>query len=582
MKIFPVKKIIASSLASLFVLAVPATALHAQTIAASAADVGGPIPERSLTGPLMFQILAAEVAAQRGEMGNAARTYLEVARQTRDPRAAQRASEFALKARSIDIAMPAVQLWYELAPASAGAQQTMEALWLSTGKLTEAEPLLVKRLVEARKNKQVAATYQQLLRMLPGMSDKKAALAMMERISKDDQNVPEARLTLATVAMQAGDTEKAAAQARAAVQLAPTSEEIGVGAARLLAGSPATTDEAMKLLAGVIKRQPKALEAYYTLGRLQLEKGQTAAAKETLETALRQEPESPGLLLALAQVAYQGKQYPVAQGYLQKLIDLPPAVRRDNNLAYAFLGQISEDQKDYARAKAWFAKVGPGDQYISAVTRQAMAMAKLGQMEEARVLLKGVAATGNREHIALTTAEAQILREAKRFDEAFNVLDQAVQKTRNTPEFLYDHALAAERVKKLDVMEQSLRRLIELRPDAAHAYNALGYSFADRNVRLPEAKELILKAIELRPDDPHIIDSLGWVLFRMGEADKAREQLEKAMKISPEPDILVHLGEVLWVQGKQGEALKLWRDAQKREPDNESLKETLTRLKVSL
>jgi tetratricopeptide (TPR) repeat protein len=130
-------------------------------------------------------------------------------------------------------------------------------------------------------------------------------------------------------------------------------------------------------------------------------------------------------------------------------------------------------------------------------------------------------------------------------------------------------------------MEQSLRHLIELRPDAAHAYNALGYSFAERNVRLPEARDLIAKSLELRPDDPHILDSMGWVLFRQGELDQAREYLERALKISPEVDVLVHLGEVLWKQGRQNDALKYWLDARKMEPENESLKETMSRLKVS-
>ena len=175
-----------------------------------------------------------------------------------------------------------------------------------------------------------------------------------------------------------------------------------------------------------------------------------------------------------------------------------------------------------------------------------------------------------------------MLSQGKRLDEAFKVLDDAVQTTRNTPDFLYEHALAAEKINKFDVMEESLRRLIELRPDAAHAYNALGYSFADRNVRLPEARELIVKALQFKPEDPHILDSMGWVLFRQGELDKAREYLEKALKISPEVDILVHLGEVLWKQGRQIDALKYWQDARKLEPDNDSLKETLTRLKVNL
>jgi tetratricopeptide (TPR) repeat protein len=575
-------KIRTTVLASALALGLYLPSAQAQTFATTEAEAGGPIPQRQLTSQIMFQVLAAEVAAQRGQFASAARTYFEMAKDTRDPRMAQRATELALAGRALDQALPAAQLWFELAPNSVTAAQTMEALWLSSGKLSDAEPLLAKRLVQARKDKTVAGAYQQILRVLPNMQDKKGAMAMLLRLSKDDMNVPEARLALATAAIQAEQPERAVQEARAAVKLAPANDEVLIAAARLLASTPAGIDEAIDILASAIKRQPKALEVYFTLGRLQLQKGQTTQAQQTFEAALQKEPESPTLMLALAQIAYQGKDLASAEKYLRRMIALPAAVQRDDSLAFSFLGQISEDRKDEAKAKEWYAKVGPGDQYINAVTRRAILMSKSGQLEEARALLKSVAATGDRERMTLTGAEAQMLTQAKRLDEAFAVLDEAVSKTRDTPDFLYEHALAAEKINKMDVMEQSLRRLIELRPDAAHAYNALGYSLADRNVRLPEARILIAKAVELKPDDPHILDSMGWVLFRQGELDKAREFLEKALKISPEVDVLVHLGEVLWKQGRQSDALKYWQDARKIEPDNDSLKETLTRLKVNL
>ena len=571
------------SLVAACVLAFTAS-VQAQTqgFASNEADAGGPIPNVDLSGQIMFQVLAAEVAAQRGQVGSAARTYLDLAKQLRDPRLAQRATELALAARSLDIANPAAQLWFDLAPKSVGASQTIEALWLSTGKLSDAEPLLVKRLAQARKDKKVAAAYQQLIRMLGGMTDKKAALAMLERISREDLNVADARLALAVAAQMAEQPEKAAAEARAAVRLSPNSEDIVVGAARILGGMPKTVDEAIEVLTALVKRQPKALEGYFALGRLQFQKGQNEQAQLTFEAALKQEPQSPTLILALAQIALQGKHPKLAQTYLLRYIDLPDSVVRDNNLAYSFLGQIAEDQKDFGVAKDWYAKVGPGEQYVTAVTRQALMMGRTGQIEQARVLLKSIPSTSNKDRITLVTGEAQMLREAKRYNDAFLVLDEAVAKTRSTPDFLYDHALAAEKIDKLDLMEESLRRLIELRPDAAHAYNALGYSFAERNLRLPEAKDLIKKALELRPDDPHILDSMGWVLYRQGELSSARDYLEQALKISQEVDILIHLGEVLWKQGNQGEALKNWKDALAREPENEALKETLARLNVKL
>ena len=158
------------------------------------------------------------------------------------------------------------------------------------------------------------------------------------------------------------------------------------------------------------------------------------------------------------------------------------------------------------------------------------------------------------------------------------VLDQALSGRPDEPDLLYDHAMAAEKVDRLDVLEASLRKLIEAKPDHAHAYNALGYTLADRNMRLPEAQRLIQKALELSPDDAHILDSMGWVLFRMGDLEGAIRNLRRAYALRPDVEISVHLAEVLWRAGIQDEARQLWRAAREREPDNEVLRETLVRL----
>jgi Flp pilus assembly protein TadD len=131
-------------------------------------------------------------------------------------------------------------------------------------------------------------------------------------------------------------------------------------------------------------------------------------------------------------------------------------------------------------------------------------------------------------------------------------------------------------------MERLLRRLMQLKPDDPHAYNALGYTFADRNLRLPEAYELIAKAMTLAPEDAHIIDSMGWVYFRMGNLSKAREVLERAYALRPEAEIGAHLGEVLWALGERDAARRIWRKVRADEPENETLSSTLARLQVRL
>ena len=301
-----------------------------------------------------------------------------------------------------------------------------------------------------------------------------------------------------------------------------------------------------------------------------------------MELALKQEPDSPAILFAMAQLAYQLKQPAVAEGYLKRYVDLPRAVQRDNVPAYLFLAQIAEDRKRLDEALAWLERVNRGEQFLPAVMRRALLMGRMKRVDEARELLRTTNVPSNRERVQLTSAEAQLLREAQRYPEAFDVLDKALERLPGNPELLYDHAMAAEKIDKLAVMESDLRKLIEMRPDHAHAYNALGYSLAERNLRLDEARVLIEKALALAPEDAHIIDSMGWVHFRQGQFDKAIEQLRRAYGMKPEAEIAAHLGEVLWKSGRSAEARQLWVEAQRMDPDNETLKETLARLNVAL
>ena len=165
---------------------------------------------------------------------------------------------------------------------------------------------------------------------------------------------------------------------------------------------------------------------------------------------------------------------------------------------------------------------------------------------------------------------------------AYTVLENALVRFPDNPELLYDYALLAERLDKLDQMEASLRRVMQIAPDNQHAYNALGYSLAERNIRLPEALSLIERALQMAPGDPFIMDSMGWVQFRMGNLPAAEDALRRAYAVRPDPEIAVHLGEVLWQKGDKDAAQALWREAQAKDPKNDALKSTLARLNVSL
>jgi tetratricopeptide (TPR) repeat protein len=177
----------------------------------------------------------------------------------------------------------------------------------------------------------------------------------------------------------------------------------------------------------------------------------------------------------------------------------------------------------------------------------------------------------------LIQAEAQLLREAKNYQESYDLLNQALEKQPENLDLLYDSAMAAEKLDRIDVVETNLRRLITLKPDHAQAYNALGYTLADRTDRLKEAKGYIEKALKLSPDDPFILDSMGWVLYRLGDQKEALGYLQRAYSLRPDPEIAAHIGEVMWTRGQQQDAEKIWRDASRDNPDNEMLQATMKR-----
>ncbi|MGD9942489.1 MAG: tetratricopeptide repeat protein [Burkholderiaceae bacterium] len=549
---------------------------------AGGSPAGENIPQVELSQKLLFQLLAAEIAAQRGQINDAPATYLSMARETRDPRLARRAAELALGSRALQPALAAAQLWHELSPDSPMATQTLEALWLTTGRLDEAEPLLAKRLERARADKQLPDAYNYVQRALSRSPDRGPALDAVQRLAAPDRQVAAARLAVAAIAQLADKPELALSEADAALKLEPRNEQAAIAAAQYAAQTKDGAPKAIAQLQSFVRRQPKALEARFTLARLLAAADRPDDARAQFEAALEQEPDSPAILFSMAQLAYQTKQLSVAQDYLRRYLALPAHVQRDNNPAYLFLGQIAEDTGRGSEALDWYAQVRRGEQFMPALLRRAVLMGKLGQVDQARELLRSTSVSRTRERAQLTSAEAQVLREAKRDDEAFEVLSQGLQSMPENAELLYDHAMAAERLGKLDVMETGLRKLIELRPDYAHAYNALGYTLADRNIRLDEAQQLIEKALELSPSDAHILDSMGWVLYRRGDYQRAIEYLEKAYQQQPEAEIAAHLGEVLWHAGRTDEARQRWLEARQRDPANAVLKETLARLNVAL
>jgi len=530
------------------------------------------LPNQELTEGLLYEFLLAEIAGQRGNLALSAQAYVDLAKRTRDPRIARRATEVALYARMNNAAIDAASIWHETEPGSTRPLQALAGLLVAAGRYDEALPNLKKLLAGSAGDP--ASGFTQLTRTLANAQDKQAALKLVRSLAADYPKLAEAHLAVAQAAVNAGDERAALEEARKAGQLRPDWEAAVLFEAQLL--QKVSVDQAASLLAGYLKKYPAARETRLAYARVLVTQKRFDEARVEFRKLMAGAPDSTDMVFAVALLSLQLKDYDSAEKYLRGLIDSP---YRDKDAVRLYLGQVAEERKNFPEALHWYGEVGEGEQYVQAQIRYAQVLARQGKLDEARARLQQAAAKNSQQRVQLILAEAQLLRDANQPKVAFDLVGQALDRVPNNPELLYDYAMLAEKIERVDILEASLRKLIEIRPENAHAYNALGYSLADRNQRLPEARELIEKALQLAPDDSFIIDSMGWVLYRMGQLKDSLGYLRRAYAGRPDAEIAAHLGEVLWALGERAEAERVWGDATRESPDNEALVNTIKRLK---
>lgn len=527
------------------------------------------LPLQDLTAAMLYEFLLGEIAAQRGSPALAAQTYVDLARKTRDPRVAQRAVQVASLARMPHLALEAARVWHQVDPVSAQAMQTLIQLLVSQKRADEAEPVLAKLMAA---NPAITPNlFLQLSRLLGANTDAAANLRLVQRLAAYQPQMAQARFAVAQAAAVAKDEDTAFAEVREAAKLQPAWELPAIFEAQLLQRRSAA--EAARRLEGFLEKNPDAREARISYARVLAGDKRLTEARTQFEKIIASNPKDTDAIYAVGLLALQLKDYPVAEANMKRLLDLG---YRDPNGVRFTLGQIAEERKDWPGAIKWYKSIQRGEHAMLARMRTANAIARQGKLAEARSFLRAVKATPEQK-VQLLITESQLLREAQQHRESFDFLGEALKLTPEQPELLYDQALTAEKLERFDVMESNLQKLIQVKPDHAHAYNALGYSFAERNQRLPEAKKLIEKALELAPEDFYIIDSMGWVLYRMGDLKSAAQQLQRAWNGRPDGEIGAHYGEVLWVLGERDEARRVWQEAHKVAPENETLIKTLKR-----
>lgn len=541
---------------------------------------------------ILYLAMLAEMQLQAGEAGPAYSLMLEAARKSDDPTLFRRAMNIALQSRSGGAAIDAAQAWAVALPMSAEPHRVMLQIQINMGRLEDSATSLEKVLeltppadrselidavgqVYARaKDTQQAATVV-AAKLRPWLADAataSSAYAALARVQSSAGMTLPARASLAEALNKMPVTSAAGTLAadwldqpspmdenalRQYIQRHPSLHDVRMAYARHLLRANRWQDSETELTALTTNPQANLPEAWVILGALQLQLNRPAEAETSFKTFL-------------SQISNGG---PEAEN---------PAHVRGKTQAYMSLAHIAERAQRLDEARAWLDLVDGSEDTLRIQSLRASLLAREGKLAEARALIQSTPESRHGDGVAKLKAEAQLLREAGQNTEAYGVLVDAGKLAPDDHDLAYERAMLAEKLGHTQEMERLLRGIIAAQPDNHNALNALGYSLADRNERLPEAKALIEKALTLAPNDPFITDSLGWVLFRMGQPAEALIHLRKAFEARPDVEIAVHLGEVLWVLGDKQAALTYLRKAKDMQPESELLKSTLQRLQISL
>jgi tetratricopeptide (TPR) repeat protein len=598
------------------------------TAASAPLDAAPKVHNSALDGSLLYQLLVGELALREGAAGDAYLAMLDAARRTGDEALFRRAVEIALQSRAGDQALSATRAWRAAQPHSTEAIRYEIELLMALNRPSEAMAPIGDLLRQSPPGER-AGIITSLPRFLARASDHKAAAEQAEALLRPYLDQPDTR-TAARVAMgrlwfAAGDLAKATGLLDSARHDDPASPAPVLLALEMMPRVPAeeqvvrdylqrpkpepvvrlayvrtlTTMEryadAVPQLEIITREQPAIASPWLTLGALQIELHRPDAAEAALQHYVSLAKNKAAAEAASAasaasapdadddddDAADDDSDTDTANATSRPAGNLGAPTADGLTQAWMLLSQAAEARGDYAAAQAWLSHVDDPQRALEVQTRRAGILAREGKLDQARALIRKVPEHSPDDARAKLAAEAQILTDAKHLREAEALLGQANQRFPDDADLLYQQAMLDERLGRLDEMEHLLRKVIALKPDNQNAYNALGYSLADHNVRLAEAKALIEKALQLAPGEPFITDSLGWVEFKLGQTDEAEKLLRQAYTARPDPEIAAHLGEVLWAQGRHDEARRLFAEAHKRDADNEALNAAMARLKVT-
>lgn len=523
----------------------------------------------SFTRQSLYALLVAELAGQRNRFDIALGNYVQQAHATQDAGVAERGFRIAEYLGADQAALDTSLIWARNAPSNLDAQRAAAVQLARAGRYEESMEFMEKVLQGQ------GDTHFDFLALSASETDPDTRAGLLQSFDKLLARHPDnPQLSFGKAVLLQQDDRSEEALALLQKQPAKQRQIPSILLEARLLHSLQRSDEALTLLEKSLRQHPEDKRLRLTYARLLVEQERLEDAMGEFATLVQQYPADDDLRFSMALVCMEAEAWREATVYLEELVERGSHV----DAAHFNLGRAYQAMGRNAKALSALAQVGPGNEFLPAKLLQSQLLYSANRDEEASAVLADARQQQPDYAIQLYLIEIEALSEHNRTEQAWSLVEQALDEFPDDLNLLYTRAMLAEKRGDLGQLERDLRFIIEREPDNAMALNALGYTLADRTDRHQEALQLIKQAYQLNPDDPAILDSLGWVNFRLGNLSEAEALLRKALQRFPDHEVAAHLGEVLWTKGERSEARAVWSKALKLQPDSQILRETLKRL----
>ena len=534
-------------------------------------DIDKPAKIQKANAEFVYKFLLAEIAAQRGDLTSAGHLYYDLAKLTKNIPLAQRATNIAGYARNGRLALDSAELWRQLDNDSLEAKQILAELFISSGNLAKARPI-IEKLLEQEKTRADGFLY--LNNLLSKVENKKNALRFILAISKPYPDLAEAHFSIAHAAYFAGNLKLAEKELDITESIKPNWETAALFRGYMLAID--WPEKALEFYQSFLNVNPNSNEVRLEYAKILANLKMYTKAKSEFLRLVDGSLASPEISLTVALLSLELNDNILAEKFFNQALERGYS---DRDKIQIYLAKIYLDRKEPDQAITFLDRISSGQLFVEAKILTAEIIAEHRSVDDGIASLLKYKNLSPNDKLQFLKARTSLLYNNNRQQDAFDLMKGEDSNFNNSAEFKFDYAMLAEKMGNLLLMEQLLKEAIKIKPDYAYAYNALGYSYADRNIKLADAKKYIEIALSISPNNHYIMDSMGWLHFRMGNIEIALQFIEKAYKIQKDPEIAAHLGEILWKMGKLKQAEKVWEESIKTYPSNTVLLETFERLR---